>query len=261
MTNMSTPKPERSEVRHIDIQKEFGQFVREIGGKVLEDALPPQQRNFSNADYVFESQNVIAELKILTRDQSTDSALQEKLEELYFAATRQGLVEPTFGTVTVNTRDFPDSLQRQYLDAHKAPISTLVKKANKQIKATKRHLHMPNAKGLLILFNDGNFRLDHDFIAYLLHRVLGDDFSSINSVFYGAVNLWSDVPWTTDLVTPLVTFTRRGVPPVEEEFLSELVNKWHACVDTLRGSPSHLVEVAATHEALSQMTLSRSKPG
>lgn len=250
-----------SDTRPIDIQEEFGRFVREFGGKVVEDSLAPQQRDFSNADYVFERQNVVAELKVLTRDQSGDPVLYEKLQGLYLSAVAGGLVGPVFGTLSVNTKDFPELLQRQFLDAHKAPIATLIKKANKQIKATKHHLGMPDAKGLLILFNDGNFRLDHDVVAYLLHRVLGSDFSSINSIFYGTANLWSEAPWTTDLVTPLVTFTRSGLPPVEAAFLNELVQRWHMYVDTLRGSPSKFIEVAPTHEALSQMTLSRAKPG
>jgi len=261
INHQSMPTGASSETRPIDIQEEFGRFVREFGGIVVEDSLAPQQRDFSNADYVFKPQNVVAELKVLTRDQSSDPTLYEKLEGLYLSAIKEGLVGPIFGTVKVNTKDFPELLQRQFLDAHKAPIATLIKKANKQIKATKHHLGMPDAKGLLILFNDGNFRLDHDVVAYILHRVLGSDFSSINSVFYGTANLWSEAPWTTDLVTPLVTFTRHGLPPVEEVFLTELVRRWHIHVDTLRGSPSNFIEVAPTHEALSQMTLSRAKPG
>lgn len=247
--------------KHIDVEVEFGRFVREFGGTVLEDALPPQGRDFPNADYVFKDQNVVAELKVLTQDQSTSRDLQRKLEELYFAATKRGLVRPVFGTVSVNSSDLPAEFQRKFADAHKAPVATLVKKANKQIKSTKARMQMTDAKGLLILFNDGNFRLNHDVIAYLLHRVLGDDFSSINSIFYGTVNLWSDAPWTPDLVTPLVTFARHGVSPVDEAFLGKMIRGWHSHVDMVRGASSNIVEIAASEAELSELKLTRAKPG
>jgi len=69
----------------------------------VEDSLAPQQRDFSNADYVFKPQNVVAELKVLTRDQSSDPAVYEKLQGLYLSAVKEGLVGPIFGTVKVNT--------------------------------------------------------------------------------------------------------------------------------------------------------------
>jgi hypothetical protein len=248
---------------NIEIEPEFGNFVRSFGGEVVEDLYPPQKRDFRNADYVFRREGVVAELKILTEDQATAPHIRQKTTEIYRRAAEAGLVPVLHGrgNVKLQSRDMPESVRREIAEAHKRPIQTLVHKASKQIKATRNRLDMTAAKGLLILFNDGNFRLEHDAIAYLLARVLGNQFTSINSVFYGTVNLWSESPFTKNLVAPMVSFTREGIKPIDGDFLYALKRGWIDHLDKLRGGPSELIVQTTSVEALSALRLTRSKPG
>jgi len=42
------------------------------------------------------------------------------------------------------------------LEILKAPIENFIRDANRQIRETKKRLNMPDAKGLLLVFNQGN---------------------------------------------------------------------------------------------------------
>jgi len=61
-------------------------------------------------------------------------------------------------------------------------------KANRQIKETKKYFDAPDAKGLLLLVNDGNYMLTPAMMKYLLSRSLPKKYSGINSAIYISVN-------------------------------------------------------------------------
>lgn len=250
-------------VEHIDIEGELRVFVRSIGGEVVEDLFPPQTRNFENADFVFRHEGVVAELKILTKDQSTAPDILQKTTAIYQRAVKQGLAPPIHGSGVkkLQASDLPVSVHREIADAHKQPVQSHVRDASKQIKATKERLGMPDAKGLLLLFNDGNFRLQLDMIKYLLGRVLGPNFRSINSIIYGTANIWSEATFTDKLITPIVSFKREGVEPVDSVFLHNFMHGWQGHLAKLNGGPAEVIHLPASPDSLSALRLTKSKPG
>lgn len=76
----------------VDVTSAFTSFVKELGGECVEDLLPDQSSKASNADYVFRGENVIAELKCLEDDKSSDPKFLRKIDMLYSKWVRSGLV-------------------------------------------------------------------------------------------------------------------------------------------------------------------------
>lgn len=175
----------------------FDRCVRAAGGVCLDDIVDSDP-GVRNADYFFESDDVIGELKRLAKDPLTDEAVKEKLQRLYDSWVRDGLLPPprTAGKVTLNMRTLPRScaiealgvLKKQFDDAY-------VNGANDQIKSTKKLLDRPNAKGLLLLMNERNYSHEPPVIFNLLFHIFnGKARSCINQVAVFTVDFASTLP-------------------------------------------------------------------
>lgn len=89
----------------------------------------------------------------------------------------------------------PEQYAREYFEVIKKRLeSSIIRKANKQIRETKEYLGETEAKGLLIIANDNNFLLKPDMMLYLLNRILNNQHSNINSIIYFSANLFVKVP-------------------------------------------------------------------
>jgi hypothetical protein len=178
----------------ISVPNEIAACVRAMGGTVLDDVL--EKPDFSNADYWFPEDHVVAELKCLTEDLSTSQEFGRSISTLYSSWVRRGLVPPLAKARTkINLRDLPPRCAREFLEPIKQKLqASTIKKANRQIKETKLHLGAPQAKGMLLLVNDGNYMLPPSVMSHLLGRMLKGQYSSIHSVVYFSVNMQSTAP-------------------------------------------------------------------
>lgn len=178
---------------NIDTEAEFDTCVKAIGGiKVSE--LFKRAPSFNNADYFFDKYNVIAELKCLSEDKSTDKDLQKKTKSIirrYLAESK--LV--VFGTRMINTNHLSLSCTKEIAELYRNPIRGAIKKANRQIRETKFELKKESAHGLLILVNDKNTAVDPSRINWILAETFKrDGFRSINSVLFLTLNLMATHP-------------------------------------------------------------------
>jgi len=173
----------------------FNECVRKVGGICLDDVLP-DTRDFYNADYLFEDVNVVGELKCLEKDPLSDDAYTDKIQNLYDKWVREGLLPSSnAGKVILNTRDLPENCAVELLGLFKYQLeSSYIKKANRQIRETKAHFDIPDAKGLLLLANQGNYTLEPSVILNILHHVFnGGQYSEINQVALFSSTIVSDV--------------------------------------------------------------------
>jgi hypothetical protein len=212
----------------IDVPKEMAVCVKQMNGLVLDEVL--KGPTFANADYWFPDAKVVAELKCLTEDLSTKTKFNESVETLYASWVKRGLVpRPTAKRVRVNLRDLPPRCAREFVDPIKKKLeASTVKKANRQIRETKHYLAAPDAKGLLLLVNDGNFMLPPTMMTHLLSRILKGQYSSISSVIYFSVNENSSVP---GINMPSLFWIDALVPerePVSLEFRRAMRTAWMA---------------------------------
>jgi hypothetical protein len=126
----------------------FGRFIEAIGGEILAEG--PEE----TADFLFRVEKIVVELKTLQRDSRDEHA--KKLAALMATWAKRGLLW-VIGRTVVNLRNVHPQAQREWLDLLETPIEGIIRKANRQIRSTKMRERLPDAKGLLLIVNDGNF--------------------------------------------------------------------------------------------------------
>jgi hypothetical protein len=155
----------------------------------LDDSLQ-EPRAFSNADFWFPAHQVVAELKCLEEDLGNKADFREHISALYDSWVRDGRIEPPMTTkVRLNLRDIPASCAYEFIEVVKKRLEfSTIKKTDKQIKQTKAHLACEDAKGWLLIANDGNLVMKLDMMVHLLARIIKNKYSSIHAVAYFSAN-------------------------------------------------------------------------
>ena len=219
----------------LSVEETFNAFVKASGGELVSD-LFPKAPDFRNADYVFRnhpSGKVVAELKCLEED----LFLEKKLNELFDKWTAQGRMKPFWGEIKFKSQDLPSDMQKEVFEKLGGPIKKHVDKANVQIKTTKDRLGLKDAKGLLLLVNDGNYSLQFNCVPFLLMKALGRDHSGINSVIYFTVNMRAQMVGIERETLIWSPMHRVGVPTVPSEFLQWLWTSWREFHEKTLGEP------------------------
>lgn len=193
----------------------------------------------------------LGELKCLTEDPLAKLTFAENLSKLYASWVKQSLVPPLKADRTnINLADLPVRCAREFIEPIKKRLeASSIKKANRQIRETKKQLGAPTAKGLLLLVNDGNYLLPPNMMAHLLGRILNGQHSSISTVIYFSANMNVDVPG----VSKPSQFWIDAIPPNREpvalEFRSALRKVWMSNYSKL--VPGLLYEFEGTAEGRS----------
>jgi hypothetical protein len=130
-----------------DFEAVFARFIERIGGEIL--ATGPEE----SADFMFRRDRIVVELKTLQQDQRDEHV--RKLTVLINTWTQKGQLR-ICGTPVISLRKMHPEPQREWLHLLEAPIEGIVRKANRQIWLTKNRERMTDAKGLLLIVNDGN---------------------------------------------------------------------------------------------------------
>jgi hypothetical protein len=222
----------------MDAQTLIDRFVAQSGGEIVANLLS-KSPTFENADYLFRPDGlppVVAELKCLTEDQASHQ-FKEKFEQLYEDWIKRGLVSPFWGKRTIDSANLPAECQKELFQVIGRRIKKIVNKVSRQIRETKTYFGMPEAKGLLLLVNDGNYSLESDMVLYLVGEVMNEAGSSIDTVVYFTVNMMASVP-TADLNALVWIQTvhpkREGV---EVQFLNWLRDGWMKFFSDFAGGP------------------------
>jgi hypothetical protein len=227
------------EVMTIDVEKEFAKCVRAIGGIVLDDQL--NNPSFPNADYWFPKNRVVCELKRLSENLSEKEAFKKEISDLYRTWVLKKIVPPAPSDVfRINTNDMPEECAYQFIEIIKKRIEfSTIKKANRQIKKTKEFLNEGDAKGLLLLLNDGNLIMNPDLVIHLLRRILNKKYTSISSIIYFSVNPKVSFPGVDMPTSFWIDAILPDRVPVDKTFRDELQNIWFAHHSKLIQGPIH----------------------
>jgi hypothetical protein len=218
---------------HINVENAFAGFVRTIEGEVVEDIVGPSP-DFKNADYIFRSLGVIAELKRLADDKAEDKNLQAKIQAKFDTWMLDGTIGPAWGQISIKSGALPQHCRSELMSLYKPSIRRRIAKANLQIKQTKERFGMEGAKGLLILVNDGNYALEANALLYVVNQILGKNFNSINSIVYCTVNMLATTPLTAKPALIWIHAIRNEIlEPVDTEFVTKLFRGWKRYVQEL----------------------------
>ncbi len=177
---------------------------------------------------MFPKANVFVELKRLSKDLMSDKVFNLIVANLYASWVKRGLIPaPTTTRTHFNLQDLPLKCAREFLDPIKRKLETsTIRHANRQIRETKQHFDASDAKGLLLIVNDGNYVFPPSMMAHLLSRILGTQHSSINSVIYFSVNEVISVS-ASDIASRFwIDAVIPNREPVSSDFLRALQEAW-----------------------------------
>jgi hypothetical protein len=248
-TEAMLPPPPRLFIEH-----EWNCFIKTVGGKLVSEVIATKNPSFANADYVFEKDNVIAELKCLKENKDADANQRSQIAALFKQYAGRGLIPHFWGVRAINSIDCPADLQKKLYRILARPIRQQIKKANRQIRETRCALGMRDAHGLLLLANDGNFRLEPGQLMYTIDTAIGQQFSAIDTIIVFTVNMSASL---TPAMHTLPRYAnvwipapRIGHPEMPDDFLNRLSHGWvshvsqrlHQAIPVFEGLDHSLLE-------------------
>jgi hypothetical protein len=232
--------------RVVNIRDSFESFVESIGGTVS-DKLASQSNGGQrpkNADYIFVDAGVIAELKCLEEDHENKPEFVEKRQALVDKWERDGLVQPSQVRVPfIQVKDFPQPCHDDLIKLYGQCVKSHLRSANQQIRESKETHNLPDAKGLLLLANDGNYSIEPEHMGQILSKHLnGGNYPNIDTVLFFTVSMAVQVP-EDDVISRLwIYFYRQtaeqGVPV---PFMDEMGVAWASFFKELTGIDAPMI--------------------
>lgn len=224
-----------------NIEAEFDTVVKKIGGTPIRELIASKSPDFENADYLFPQEKLIAELKILENDPTANGALQRKIQGKFDKWMTEGKFL-AYGTVRVESKTLPLDIQWELARIYSEPVRRVIKKANRQIRDTKKFLNLPDAKGLVIVVNEANRELQPEHFAFAAHQSLGDDYSAIHGVSLLTINVEttkSDIPSRLHL---WIDYIRDKPSEIDQLFMERFRKDWTEHYASLIGEPVPLLD-------------------
>lgn len=180
----------------IDVESSWRDFVRSIGGQVVEDVVP-EPRTFENADFLFSSAGVVAELKEIETQFDRSPAFRDGFHSLIGRVMKE---DPGWRPLLLGgSGAYPKWFSHELIRLFRPPLSRILKKANRQIRETKAHFSINTPTGMLVMVNDEFTALEPHFVRTVACDLLVNSYSSIDCFLYLTVNRYveiegSDVP-------------------------------------------------------------------
>lgn len=220
----------------LDIEYEFDTLIPSIGG-IRVDSIVGKSPNFDNADYLFDADKIILELKCLQDNKLQDVELNKKIFKHFRKWRKQGLdIQLSYDGWRGTISNLPRECSNEILKIYSKSIKRRVLKANKQIKETKNHLNKSDYKGILLLVNDGNFSLDPEHIYHILNSILRNSYSAINATIFLTANYPCKAQFTNVDTNVWANLNRKNMPPINITFFKKLQNGWFKHMEQLIGS-------------------------
>ena len=213
----------------------LNQCVRKMGGQRV-DEIVGSSPAFSNADYFFDQANIVAETKAFEKDFLTAKDVQEKLHRLNLKWMEAGKVPIVYGQRRITTDQLPKECVYELIDVFRQPLKEHLQKANGQIKEVRRRFNRPDALGLVLLSNEGNYALDPEMTLYCLHHLLKSQLTAIEYVVYLSANLLIPVPGTPWRVPPFYPISLGERRQPTDEFLLRLGANWFSVLGEATGT-------------------------
>lgn len=178
--------------RIIATERDFSQFVKSFrGGTIVRDLIPDAPFMEPNADYYFTQDNVVAELKCLCTDVRDQNTLNRRFLS---ACERLGYSAEQALRIAFREDPLPVDVARAVVDQSLDHVRKALRKAGRQISATKRELGRADAMGLVIICNESNVSLTPvQLIQFMATELRALNHEHIDGVIYMTANLYYPV--------------------------------------------------------------------
>ncbi|AYB33043.1 hypothetical protein [Chryseolinea soli] len=235
MRDNSNEPPERPEP--IDIESTFNQFVNFYGGKQVADMFQ-NKITTPNADYYFPDQNIIAELKCFEKDMASVEGF-ERMEKLFESWLSRGLIKgEEFIAIAFGRIPYPQQCIMELWTSIRKSVDYVLDKAVKQVRETRKLLGKPDASGLLLLCNDGNYGLTHRELLGVIGNLMASKYSSmVDGFVYFTYNQTVRIPGS-DIDHQLWTAAySENTPDKIVNFVDDLGSKYFKFMEVHTGVP------------------------
>jgi len=221
------------------VEETWRQFIRHVGGTVVEDVLP-NPRTFENSDFYFPELRIVAELKEIETEFSQSQSFASGFGQLMERVVRE---DPAWKpSLFGGDGKFPPWFQREFIRLFRPPISRILKKANRQIRETKNFYGVHDSKGVLFLVNDGFQSLGPEPIQALACNLLVNSYSSIDCFVYLTANSYVSIPSDSTPRLLWVPIYSDRAPHDLSLQINDIGRKWFDFVERLCGPYTDRVE-------------------
>ena len=214
------------------VEATWDKFVQAVGGQRISELLP-KSPSFDNADYLFKPAGIVAELKEVKTEFAHNTAFRTGFDGLLkrLLAENQDWKPILLG----GGEEYPKWFYPEFVRLFRPPISRLLKKANRQIRDTKKYLGKSSPKGVLLFVNDGFTTLGPDLVQALACNLLTNSYSSIDCFVYLTVNRYIEIKGSD--VPRLVWAPTYGDPGDDSlhKFINDLGRKWFEFLEAMIG--------------------------
>lgn len=232
----------------IIVETTWRDFVRAIGGTVVEDVIP-QPRQIENADFAFMDASVVAELKEIETEFSDAPAFRVGFDNLMRRLVAE---DPEWRPILFGgTSQQPAWFEPEFIRIFRPPLSRILKKANRQLRETKAHFDIITPTGILLMVNDGFTSIGPDLIRALTSNLLLHSYSSIDCCIYLTVNRYVAIAGTNEpklIWAP--TYSDRATDELVS-FIDELGRSWFNFLEQKIGPFTSRAEMPQESNSLS----------
>ncbi len=210
-----------SKRRGVADEPHWNEFVLMAGGELVAPHI--KRQGIKNADYMFPTARVIAELKIIETEFAHTEQTLEKVDAL---AAKYPNVSPDDATMP---------LHDELIQIIRKTLQRIINKANRQIKETKIELGLDAWNGVIICVNDG-FR---GVLPLLSRGLLGDilaktSYTNTDALIY-QTNHFVEIPSSP---YALLLWAPMYSPRASDDlvtFVNDLGRKWRAYAESIAG--------------------------
>lgn len=181
---------------NVNVEEFFNEYVEYFGGQVVSKS-DQNLTDRPNADYLFKNDNVVAELKCFQKDLFNSEEDIPRIFNFLDKWEHKNLIEQGDKIkIILGSKQLPKECYTDLLNACTKTIDRALHKANKQIKESKKTFSLPDAKGLVLLCNDGNYFVQNDAFLGLIANLMGRKYmeSDIDGFVYFTLNQVSTIP-------------------------------------------------------------------
>lgn len=217
----------------LPVEETWHQFVQSSNGQVVADLLSLSP-GFENADYFFSDANVVAELKEVETEFLKTQAARKGFEQLLERLVHE---DPEWRPALFGGKgQYPKWFQHEFVRLSRPPISRILKKANRQLKETKKHFGISSSTGVLLFVNDGFTSLAPEIVRDVACDLLVHSYSSIDCFVYLTVNRYVALPNSNE---PKLIWNPTYSDRVDDSlvnFIDELGRRWFNFLESKIGS-------------------------
>ncbi len=220
----------------IEIEKTWRNFIKKFGGSVVEELIPPP-REFPNADFIIEDKQVVLELKEITTEFARSNEFNKSIQSLNKKLIKHD--QRFMYSMYIKGVGYPQWYLNEYNEILKKrieePIKRILKKANTQIKETKKHFNYSNNKGVLLIVNDGFTDIRVEAMMALQGKILSHLYSSIDCCVYLTINSYIDIPNNPTPSLLWAPLYSNKADAELQEFINKLGDEWLKYLEELTG--------------------------